>query len=137
MNGLPLHTSARLATALLSVVIAFQIAVVAGAPVGRFTQGGQTDGVLSASGRGFAVISIAILVVMQLGVLAAVHLGPWRNINHKAKQRLMVFTTAYGGVAVAANLASRSTAERAVWTPMSIVLLVLFVRVLQGMPRTD
>ena len=113
----------------------FQIALVAGAPWGAFTQGGQVTGTLPPSGRLVAAASAIIVAAMALTVLAAVDVGPLKTAKPRARLLAMRATTAYAGVAVLANVATRSAHERAVWAPVSIVILVSCVRVVQGMRR--
>ncbi|MCX6460819.1 MAG: hypothetical protein NTZ03_10985 [Actinobacteria bacterium] len=51
------RVAARCAVALLGLVALFQIALVAGAPWGAFTQGGQTSGTLPLAGRLLAIVA--------------------------------------------------------------------------------
>ena len=125
--------AARTAAWIYAGIIAFQLAVALGAPWGQFTQGGQHPGTLPASMRGVAAASAFIIACLAMTVLAAVELGPLRTASARTRLWAMRATTAYAGVAVAVNIATRSSAERTVWAPVSIVLLVLCVRVLQGM----
>lgn len=126
---------AVIAASLYAFVTVFQIAVAAGAPWGAYTQGGQSTGVLPSSMRLVAGSSALIVAAMGLTVLAAVDLGPLRTANARSRLWAMRGTTAYAGVAVVANLATRSAHERAVWAPISTVLLVCCLRVLRTMRR--
>lgn len=83
-----------------------------------------------------AASSALVVACLAITVLAAAGLGPMRTAAARTRRWAMWATTAYSGVAVAANLATRSGAERALWAPVSVVLLYLCVRVLQGM-RTE
>lgn len=49
----------------------FQIALIAGLPLGRYTQGGQHEGALPLSGRLIAAVSIPVLLFMALSILSA------------------------------------------------------------------
>lgn len=118
---------ARAAAAILIAIVVFQLALVAGAPWGAFTQGGQTAGTLPLTGRVAALVSAVILVVMALALLARADLGPWRNGRPRLMRVLAWLATAYAFLAVALNLATRSAHERAVFGPLSIVLLVLIL----------
>lgn len=118
---------------LYGVIIAFQVALVVGAPWGRYTQGGLNEGSLPTGARVVAAASAFLIGCMLVTVLAAVGRGPMRSAPMRSRLWAMRATTAYAGVAVVANLATRSSAERAVWAPVSVVLLYLCVRVLQGM----
>lgn len=54
--------AAQLCCAILGVVVLFQVALIAGAPWGQFTQGGRYDGALPVRGRGVALISVVVLI---------------------------------------------------------------------------
>ena len=71
--------AARAAAVVMVGIAGFQVALVLGAPWGAYTQGGQTEGALDASGRVFAAVSCAILLVMAAAILARVHEGPLKN----------------------------------------------------------
>lgn len=100
-------------------LIGFQIALIFGAPWGRITQGGQTEGPLPRSGRVLAAASIAVLVGMALAILSADGLWPgWPA------------WTGWAAVAVTAlsmvlNWITPSVAERKLWGPIMTVLCVL------------
>ncbi len=109
--------------AMILGVIGFQIALILGAPLGRITQGGQTEGPLPKSGRIVAVASIAILVGMALAILSSD--GRWPG-----------WPSWTGWVAVAVNALSMvlnwitpSQAERKLWAPIMTVMFVLAVAV--------
>jgi len=135
---------ARLAATAYAVlilgVVAFQLAVAAGAPWGEFTQGGATSGVLPTAGRLGALLSACLLGVLLsaclLGVLAMAVLGragigPWR-----AKRRLSTalawIVVAYAAVAVVANAATPSAGERIIWLPVSLALLPMVLVAVLG-----
>lgn len=105
-------------------VIGFQIALILGAPWGRVTQGGQTEGPLPASGRSVAALSIVILVGMALAILSAD--GRWPN---------WPLWTGWAAVTVNAlsaflNWITPSSAERKLWGPIMTVMLGLAVAVM-------
>lgn len=106
--------------ALAALVVAFQLALVAGAPWGRFTQGGVHPGRLPASARGAAAASavvltgLALLILARSGLLGDAWLAasmPWAW----AAAIVSVLTTL-------ANAASRSRAERALFLPVALGL---------------
>lgn len=107
---------------LLAAVVAFQVAVVAGAPWGRVTQGGTQEGTLPASGRAVAAISAVILIAFALGLLGRVGWGPLRG-HRRLSSVLAWIAVAYGVAAVVLNAATPSAAERAIWLPVSVLLL--------------
>ena len=133
---------AWLAAALLGLVAAFQAALVLGAPWGEVTQGGGSSGTLPTSGRIVAAVSCLVLMVMAGAVLGRVNRGPLRQRSARVRTVLAWFTTVYAGLGVVLNLITQSTAERALWAPVSILLLGLigFVMVTshhQGIARAD
>ena len=71
--------AARAAAVVMLGIAAFQVALVFGTPWGEYTQGGQTEGALDASGRLFAVVSCAIVLVMAAAMLARVREGPLKG----------------------------------------------------------
>ena len=128
---LPVLT-ARIAAVVMVGIAAFQVALVFGAPWGAYTQGGETEGTLNASGRVVAAVSCAILLVMAAAILARVEEGPLKNAPGRVVTALAWFTTIYAGLAVVLNLATRSSAERAVFAPTAILLFVLVVTTMVG-----
>ena len=71
--------AARAAAVVMVGIAAFQVALVLGAPWGAYTQGGETAGALATSGRVFAAVSCALLLVMAAAILARVREGPLKN----------------------------------------------------------
>lgn len=101
-------------------LVAFQLALAAGAPVGAFAWGGQHQGALPHTLR---VASVASAAVWAGGLAAAAHPGESAGLTR--------VRTAYASVcAVGAvmNATSRSTPERLLWTPVSGALAVSFWR---------
>ena len=119
--------AARAAAVVIVGVAAFQVALVFGAPWGDYTQGGGADGSLGSSGRVFAAVSCAILLVMAAAMLARVHEGPLKDAPGRLVTALAWFTTIYAAIAVVLNLTTPSSSERAVFGPTAILLLVLVV----------
>jgi hypothetical protein len=119
--------SARIVALLLLVVAIFQLAVVLGAPLGDYTQGGVFEGTLPATGRIVAGVSILIVGVMAAAMLARAGLGPLASAPPRLVTILAWLTTAYSCVAVVVNLITPSAVERMVWEPISIVILVLVI----------
>lgn len=105
---------------LTALVVAFQLALVAGAPWGELTMGGAYPGRLPPAMRGAALAS-ALLLATMAGVVAAragLALPRWRS----AARRLIWGVVAYGLVGVALNAATPSARERAVWLPVAFAL---------------
>ena len=128
--------AARAAAVVMVGIAAFQVALVFGAPWGVYTQGGETEGALDTSGRVFAAVSCAILLVMAAGILARVREGPLKHAPGKLVTALSWFTTIYSALAVVLNLATQSSSERAVFAPTAVLLFVLVVTTMVGSRRT-
>lgn len=134
--------AARASAALLGVVAAFHAAVALGAPWGELTQGGGTTGTLTASGRLVAAASSALSILMAAAVLGRAGLGPWGRRSSRVTTVLAWFTVAYAAIGAVLNLITRSTGERALWAPVSLLLLALVTFVMvtsrrqRGAPAT-
>ena len=131
------RVAAWVAAALFFVVAVFQAALVFGAPWGQYTQGGGTSGALPASGRVLAAISCVLLIVMAGAILARAGAGPLRRLPARVVTVLAWVAMVYTVVAVVLNIITRSTAERALWAPVSIVLLLLVLTVMVTTRRTS
>lgn len=127
--------AAGIGATLIGAVVVFQLAVALGAPLGRFTQGGQVEGVLPAAGRSLAIGSAVLLVVMALGLLARAGLGPLRSAPRRLVTVIAWFTAIYAGLGVLLNLASPSAAERWTWAPVTAVILACAVVTLRATRR--
>ena len=121
---------------LLCIIAAFHAAIVLGAPWGEYTQGGGTSGTLTTSGRIVAALSCVLSIAMAAAILSRVGHGPLRRLPARVTTVLAWFTTVYAGIAVVLNLITRSASERALWAPVSMVLLglVVFVMVRTARP---
>ena len=100
--------------------VGFQVALIAGAPLGPWTQGGQHEGALLVSGRLLAALSVPVLVFMGLAIVSAAGFagGFWPRWT--------------GWVALAVSCAScvlnwitPSARERAVWGPVTLIMVAL------------
>jgi hypothetical protein len=130
------RVAAWLAAAMFFVVAAFHAALVFGAPWGEYTQGGGTRGALTSSGRLIAAVSCVLSIVMAGAILARAGEGPLRRLPARLVTVLAWVATVYAVVAVILNTITRSTAERALWLPVSIVLLLLVASVMVTTRRT-
>lgn len=117
--------AARGAAAICVLTAAFHAALVVGAPWGAATQGGRMSGALDTQGRIVAGGSVGILLVMAASILARTGQGPFRGAHPRVVTVLSWFTTIYAALAVGLNLMTRSALERAIWAPVSIVLVAL------------
>ncbi len=104
------------ATGCLAIVF-FQIALIAGAPLGEYTQGGQTSGALPLRGRIIAAISIPILLFCGVAILSAAGF-PGLDWPRKAGW----FALAIMVISAILNWITPSKKERAVWGPIMLVM---------------
>ena len=103
---------ARMVFAVLAVCVAgFHLGVILGAPWGALTMGGRWPGVLPPAARVLSALSGGLV----LGMAAVV----WRGRPRAA----MWAVAALAGLAVLANAATPSPAERALWLPVTLVML--------------
>lgn len=111
--------------ALIQAVIAlgvaiFQIALVAGAPLGEYTMGGQRPGKLPGQFRVTAAVSAIIMVAQSGHYLAqAGILNPALSPGQNAIVNWFWFGFAVLGLIV--NSISRSKKERNLWVPVLLV----------------
>jgi hypothetical protein len=118
------RTSALIAAAILELVVFFQLALILGAPLGEYTQGGQTVGELATSGKLLAGVSVAIVSVMIFGLLALAELGPLKSRSAKFIRNLNRFTFGYAALGTVMNLISRSPKER-YWAIVTLTVAIL------------
>jgi len=116
-----IQAAAGLYTFLIVGIIAFQVALVAGAPWGHLTQGGQHQGVLPVKLRVVAGVSILLLICMGLAIASMAGLVPpspvwtgWATVGVQA-------------LTTVANWATPSNSERWLWGPISTVMLALAI----------
>ena len=105
-------------------VSGFQIALIAGAPWGRITQGGQHEGALPITGRLVAAISVVLLMAIALAILSAAGGWPgWPRWSGWAATALM-------GIIMVLNWVTPSSAERRLWGPITSVMFALSLAVM-------
>jgi uncharacterized membrane protein YecN with MAPEG domain len=115
--------AALLFTAVIALLVLFQLALALGAPWGRFAWGGRNDGVLPRKLRIASAVSIAIYVLL---VLPALDLAGIVDVAPAGPSRIAAWVVfAYLALGVLMNAASRSRAERFTMTPVALVLAVL------------
>ena len=107
------------ATACLASVF-FQIALIAGAPLGRFTQGGRYEGALPLSGRLMAAFSVPILLGMALAIVSAAGL-PGLEWPRWTGWVAFGLTCAI----CALNWMTPNADERSIWGPVTTVMSAL------------
>lgn len=114
---------AALSYAIISLgVVAFQIALTAGAPWGAFAMGGAFPGQFPPALRVEALVQAVLLTGMALIVLsrATLILPSWS----RASRWLVWLVVAFAAVSLALNLITPSAGERAIWAPTALLLLI-------------
>ncbi len=125
------HTfSARVFTWLAGVTALFQLALVAGAPWGAYTQGGRFTGALPAPARLLALASAALL----LGFVALVR-GRAHPTRPPRFRRAIWGVVVYCALGVVANAATPSAVERAMWLPVVAVMFLTSLHVARHKER--
>ncbi|MGY1839610.1 MULTISPECIES: hypothetical protein [unclassified Modestobacter] len=115
-------TVAVVGVLLLAGLAVFQVALVAGAPLGRFAWGGQHV-VLPTGLRIGSAVSIAVYGVIALVVLQAA--GAFDVVPRPVADVGIWVLTGYFTLGVLMNAASRSRPERLVMTPVALALAVV------------
>jgi uncharacterized membrane protein SirB2 len=116
-------TAAIIFTIFMAALAVFQMALVLGAPLGRFAWGGQHR-VLPSGLRIGSLVAIALYALFSAVLMMRAGLAPaWPDASwlHPATWAV----TAYMGLGVVVNAISRSRPERLTMTPLVAVLLVL------------
>lgn len=119
---------------LLGIVVAFQVALVLGAPWGIATQGGSAEGALAAAGRGLAAFSALVIAAFALGLLGRAGIGPLAS-HWRWATALTWVCLGYSLLGSVMNAASRSSIERSIWTPACLALVICAAWVLRGSQR--
>lgn len=102
-------------------VVAFQIALAAGAPWGEYAMGGAAPGQFPPALRVAALIQAALIVGMAIVVLARAGLTlRWSRIS----RWLIWLVVAFLAFDLFLNLITPSAKERAIWAPTLLLLLV-------------
>lgn len=103
-------------------VIAFQIALAAGAPWGEFAMGGAFIGQLPLMLRFAALVQAALIAGMAAIVLARadICLPSWSWVS----RRLVWIVVAFAALSLVLNLITPSAGERAIWAPTAFLLLI-------------
>jgi hypothetical protein len=118
--------SAVVAVVLLAALAVLQVALAAGAPIGRFAWGGQHR-VLPSRLRVGSAVSTALYAVFALVIWVAAS-----RSSAVAEVGIWVLT-AFFGLGVLMNAASRSRPERLLMTPVVLVLALCCLAIaLQG-----
>src|SRR5262245_53021569 len=103
-------------------VVAFQIALAAGAPWGAYAMGGAFPGQFPPALRIAAMIQALLLAGMAAVILAraGLILPGWS----RASRWLAWVVVAFATVSLILNLITPSAGERAIWAPTALLLLI-------------
>ena len=115
-------------------VIAFQLALAAGAPWGAYAMGGAFPGQFPPALRVGALVQAALLAALAGVVLAraGVALAGWARVS----RWLVWVVVGFAALSLVLNLITPSAGERAIWAPVALVLLVSSVVVaLEAAPK--
>ena len=123
-------TAALLFSVTIAAAVLFQLALAAGAPWGTYAMGGTHQGRLPAPLRLAAVVQATLLAVMAGVVLARadVLLSGWTSTS----QWLIWVVVAFSAISLGLNLMTPSAAERRIWAPVAVLLVVSSVIVALG-----
>ena len=126
------RVAALLDTVICAGVIAFQIALVAGAPWGAYAMGGASPGQLPPSLRIAWLVQAALIVGMAAIVLSRAGLirAGWSRVSGW----LVWVVVAVTAMSLVLNLITPSAGERALWAPILLVLLASCVVVALDRP---
>ena len=115
------RAAALLFAVICTGVVAFQIALAAGAPWGTYAMGGAVPGQFPPALRIAALVQAALIVGMAAIVLsrAGLILAGWSRVT----RWLVWVVVAVAAVSLVFNLITPSTSERALWAPVLLVLL--------------
>lgn len=115
--------AAFVAVTLLLVIVAFQVALALGAPLGYASWGGRHPGVLPTRLRiASAVAALVVYPLIIFAVLAAAGVigAEWLPLDPRV---LMWGLAVFLGLGAIANFASRSPRER-IWGPVAVAVAV-------------
>jgi len=104
------------ASACLAIVF-FQIALIVGAPLGAYTQGGRFEGALPLAGRIAAAVSIPVVLFQALAILSA---AGFPGLGWPAWTGWVAFAVQVATTGL--NWITPSKPERAVWGPVTSVM---------------
>lgn len=120
------------ALVLFALLVVFQLALAAGAPWGRAAYGGQNAGVLPARLRVASAIAAVVWALLALCVARADGIPVWAPLPDAALPVVVWAVAALVLVSVVLNTITRSRVERAIWLPISLMILVAVVVVAVG-----
>lgn len=119
-------TIARIAAVIYAIVmfgvVAFELALAAGAPWGAYAMGGASPGQFPPALRIGAIIQAALQASMAVVILAraGLVLPGWWRVSHW----LVWIVVALTALSLVLNLITPSAGERAIWAPTLLLLLI-------------
>ncbi len=119
--------SANIYSIITSATIAFQLALVAGAPWGSLTQGGRVSGVLPVAARAIAAFSAVLL--LWFVVIVRANAASHGSTGARRYPRAIWGVVTYSALGIVANAATPSAAERAIWLPVVTLMFITSLRV--------
>ena len=116
-------------------VVAFQLALAAGAPLGSYAMGGAFPGQFPPAMRVAALVQAALVVGFASVVLSrgGVALSSWARVS----RWLVWVVVALGLASFVMNVATPSLGERMIWAPVAFLLLGCSVVVATGRQASD
>ena len=116
------HLAAYIYTAISTGVIAFQIALAAGAPWGAYAMGGAFPGQFPPELRVAALVQATVLAGLAAIVLARAGLAlpTWS----RTARWLIWVVVAFSALSLVLNVITPSAGERAIWAPVALVMLI-------------
>lgn len=101
-------------------IVFFQIALIAGAPLGAYTQGGKHEGALPLSGRLVAAVSVPVVLFQALAILSA---AGFPGLGWPVWTGWLAFVVQ--AITTVLNSLTPSKPERAVWAPVTLVMTAM------------
>jgi hypothetical protein len=115
--------AAVVAVVLFAGLVVFQIALAFGAPWGRAAYGGQAPGVLPTRFRVSSAVAALVWVGVALVVGRAGGIPVWAPLPDAWLPVAVWTVVGLLALAVVLNTITRSRVERAIWLPVTVVLL--------------
>jgi hypothetical protein len=112
---------------LLFLISLFQFALACGAPLGEFAMGGAFKGTYPPAMRAAAMLQVIFYAAAGVIVLSRAEVA-FPKLRRPANWLMWPIVVLFGAAAVL-NLISPSVAERLLWTPVAVVILLLGLRV--------
>lgn len=124
------RVAALIYTVVTAGVVAFQLALAGGAPWGASAMGGAFPGAFPPALRVAALVQAALLSSLAAVVLAraGLVLPRWA----RPARWLAWVAVAFSALSLVLNLATPSAGERALWAPVSLLMLVSSTAVALG-----